>query len=104
MTTWKKLKEWPELYLERIDDSGVARVVLNRPEKRNSLTGTLALAFAEALEIVRGDPELKVVISKGAGTTYSSGLDLNFLREESYRPLRDWDRPGPTIALTEAMR
>jgi enoyl-CoA hydratase/carnithine racemase len=104
MPAWKTLKQWDEIYLERLDDAGVARVVLNRPEKRNSQTAGLALGFAEALEIIRADPELKVVISKGAGPCYSSGLDLNFLREESYRALRDWDRPGPTIALTEALR
>ena len=28
---WRTLKEWPELILERLEDAGVARVVLNRP-------------------------------------------------------------------------
>ena len=37
---WKRLKDWGEVYLERLDDAGVARVVINRPEKRNALTRT----------------------------------------------------------------
>jgi len=81
--TWRTLKEWPELILERIEDAGVARIVLNRPDKRNCWNRALCLAFLEALEIIRADKELKVVITKGAGTVYSSGLDLNFLREVS---------------------
>src|ERR1700732_4453118 len=102
--SWQKLKEWPELILERLAGAGVARIILNRPDKRNCWNRPLCLAFMEALEIIRADKELKVVISKGAGTVYSSGLDLNFLREVSNGPLLDWDRPNLTIAIAEAVR
>ena len=102
--TWRTLKEWPELILERIEDAGVARIVLNRPDKRNCWNRALCLAFLEALEIIRADKEHKVVITKGAGTVYSSGLDLNFLREVSNGPLLDWDRPSLTIQIAEAVR
>ena len=101
---WRTLKDWPELILERLADAGVARIVLNRPDKRNCWNRALCLAFLEALEIVRADKELKVVITKGAGTIYSSGLDLAFLREVSNGPLLDWDRPNLTIQIAEALR
>ena len=39
--TWLKLKEWPELILERIEDASVARIVLNRPDKRNAMSPAL---------------------------------------------------------------
>jgi hypothetical protein len=29
---WRTLKQWPELILEQLADTGVARVVLNRPD------------------------------------------------------------------------
>ena len=102
--TWQTLKEWPELILERLDGAGVARIVLNRPDKRNCWNRPLCLAFIESLEIIRADKELKVVITKGAGTVFSSGLDLNFLREVSNGPLLDWDRPNLTIQIAEAVR
>src|SRR4051812_29683810 len=102
--TWKKLKEWPELILERLDDAGVARIILNRPEKRNCWNRPLCKAFLESLEIVRADKELKVVITKGAGPVFSSGLDLTFLREVSNGPLLDWDRPNLTIQIAEMVR
>jgi enoyl-CoA hydratase/carnithine racemase len=101
---WKNLKTWPELLLERLDDAGVARIVLNRPEKRNCWNRPLCVAFLESLELIRADKELKVVITKGAGAVFSSGLDLNFLREVSNGPLLDWDRPNLTIQIAEAIR
>ena len=102
--TWQKLKEWPELILERLEGAGVARILLNRPDKRNCWNRPLCTAFLESLEIIRADKELKVVITKGAGTVFSSGLDLNFLREVSNGPLLDWDRPNLTIQIAEAVR
>jgi enoyl-CoA hydratase/carnithine racemase len=104
--SWRKLEEWPDVYLERLDDAGVARIVWNKPEKRNSLTREMMDGAFAALDIIRADPELKVVITKGAGPVYSSGLNLNFLRSQShgYNKGRDWDRPGPTIEFTVALR
>src|SRR3984957_21126382 len=102
--SWQRIKEWPELILERLAGAGVARIILNRPDKRNCWNRPLCLAFLESLDIIRADKELKVVITKGAGTVYSSGLDLNFLREVSNGPLLDWDRPNLTIQIDEAGR
>ena len=102
--SWQTLAEWPELILERLAGAGVARIILNRPDKRNCWNRPLCLAFLESLDIIRAGRELKVVITKGAGSVYSSGLDLNFLREVSNGPLLDWDRPNLTIQIAEAVR
>ena len=93
---WKTLKEWPELILERMEESGVARITFNRPEKRNALNAALVAAFFESLEI-------RCVITRGAGINYSSGLDLHFLKDAN-SGLLDWDRPTLTIQLAEALR
>src|ERR1700684_2074495 len=100
---WRTLKQWPELILEQLADAGVARVILNRPDKRNWLNEALVAAWFEALDIVRDDHEIKAVITKGAGICFSSGLDLHFLRKVSEEP-RDWDRPTPTVQRAEALR
>jgi len=102
--TWCALRQWPELVLERIEGAGVARIILNRPDRRNCLNGPLVDAFFKALDIIRADRDLKVVITKGAGAAYSSGLDLNFLRSLGSGPPRDWDQPSPTIRLAETLR
>ena len=101
---WKMLKEWPELVLDRLEDAGVSRITLNRPEKRNSWNRPLCYAFLESLDVIRADKELKIVITRGAGTLYSSGLDLTFLREVSNGPMLDWDRPNLTIQIAEDIR
>lgn len=101
--TWRPWKSWPELILDRLEDAGVARITLNRPEKRNCWNEPMVAAFFESLELIRPDKEIKAVITRGAGTVFSSGLDLNFLRSVS-KDLRDFDRPTPTIQLAEALR
>jgi len=102
--SWRNLRTWPELLLDRLEDAGVARITLNRPDKRNCLNGELVAAWFEALDIIRADKSLKAVITRGAGAAFSSGLDLHFLRAVSAGPPRDWDRPTPTIQLAEALR
>src|SRR6267378_3284315 len=102
--SWQKLEEWPELILERLEGAGVARIILNRPDKRNCWNRPLCLAFLDALDIIRADRELKVVVTRGAGPVYSSGLDLNFLREVSNGPMLDWDRPNLTVQIAEDVR
>lgn len=101
---WIVNKEWPDLILERLEDAGVARITLNRPEKRNALNEALVEAFFESLEIIRADRDIKAVVTRGAGKVYSAGLDLHFLRDVSNDGLLDWDRPTPTIQLAEALR
>ena len=101
---WINIKTWPELILDRLEDAGVARITLNRPEKRNCWNEAMCEAFMQSLEIVRADRQIKAVITRGAGPCFSSGLDLNFLKGVSDGPLLDWDRPTPTIQLAEALR
>jgi enoyl-CoA hydratase/carnithine racemase len=97
--TWTIIKEWPELILDQIKDASVARITLNRPDKRNCWNRPMCLAFLESLDIIRADKNIKAVITRGAGKVFSSGLDLTFLREVSNGPLLDWDRPNLTIQI-----
>ena len=101
---WTPVKMWPELHLERLSDAGVARITLNRPEKKNSLNGEIFAAFFESLEIVRADRDLKILITRGASNTYSSGFFLPFLRATSHEGLADWDRPRTMDRLAEELR
>jgi methylglutaconyl-CoA hydratase len=57
-------------------DAGVARITLNRPEKRNALTPGLIAALGEALAISSHDTKVRVVLIAGAGKDFCAGLDL----------------------------
>ncbi len=61
-----------------IDDPAphVRRITLNRPEKRNALNHALRGGILEALRKADQDPEVRVMIVRGAGTCFSSGYDL----------------------------
>jgi enoyl-CoA hydratase len=54
----------------------VRRITLNRPEKRNALDHALRGAIIRTLQQADADPEIRVMIVRGAGTCFSSGYDL----------------------------
>jgi len=55
----------------------IARITLNRPEKRNALNWPLFADLSAALKEAERDEKVKVIIIKGAGTCFSSGHDLS---------------------------
>lgn len=57
-------------------EAGVARIVLNRPEKRNALNPELIEAVHNALERSARDADVRVVVISGAGGDFCSGADL----------------------------
>jgi len=54
----------------------VRRVTLNRPEKRNALNHALRGGILQALQEADQDPEIRVMIVRGAGKCFSAGYDL----------------------------
>ncbi len=54
----------------------VRRITLNRPEKRNALNHALRGGIVEALREADQDPEVRVMIVRGAGKCFSAGYDL----------------------------
>jgi methylglutaconyl-CoA hydratase len=60
-------------------ESGVARITLNRPEKRNALNASLIAALHESLVRSARDADVKVVVVSGAGSDFCSGADLSGL-------------------------
>jgi enoyl-CoA hydratase len=64
------------LYEKYGADNRLARITLNRPEKMNSLSYDLLQEFRRALEEAEDDPEVRVIVVRGAGRTFSAGYDL----------------------------
>ena len=54
----------------------IGTLTLNRPEKLNAMTPTLIAEMGEALTEVENDPEIKVLIIRGAGRSFCTGYDL----------------------------
>ncbi len=58
---------------------GIARITLNRPEKRNALSPELIEAIKDALARSAQDESVRVVLLSGAGSDFCSGADLSGL-------------------------
>jgi enoyl-CoA hydratase/carnithine racemase len=82
--------------LVNTEDVGAVRhLVLNRPEKRNALNEEAIRSLGAAIEAAAADDSVRVVVVRGEGPMFSSGMDLNDLRSLSKSPanLRDYRRP-----------
>ena len=99
--------------LVEIEDRGAVRhIVLNRPEKRNAFNGDLIQATGQAFEDAAADDSVRVVVVRGNGPMFSSGMDLGDLKSVSQEPenlrefrtpILEWwnlleEMPKPTIA------
>jgi len=57
-------------------NEGIARIVLNRPERLNAFNFAMIDAWVAALERCRTDDAVKVVMVTGAGEAFCSGGDI----------------------------
>jgi|SRR5579884_3426824 len=58
----------------------IARIVLNRPAKRNALGPDLLRELSRALAQTAADPQVRVVAISGAGKDFCAGADLASVR------------------------
>src|SRR3954463_9024550 len=54
----------------------ITQLTLNRPERRNALTVELMAELTTACEAAGADPEQRILILRGAGKGFCTGLDL----------------------------
>jgi enoyl-CoA hydratase len=61
-----------------VDDPAphVRRLTLNRPTKRNALSHALRAALFDGLRAADADPDVRVIVIRGAGSSFSAGYDL----------------------------
>lgn len=61
---------------------GTALVRLNRPERRNALSRRLLDELGSTIRRLDDAPEVRVIVLTGAGTVFSSGVDVVDLRDD----------------------
>ncbi|MGH9942200.1 MAG: enoyl-CoA hydratase/isomerase family protein [Pyrinomonadaceae bacterium] len=64
-------------------ENQIARVTLNRPEKRNALNDAVIGGLKDALRAADADESVRVVVITGAGADFCSGADLSALQKIS---------------------
>ncbi len=71
-----------------VDKKGfVATLILNRPEKGNALSPALLVELCQAMDSVKADREIRVVVITGAGEkAFSAGFDIGNIPTEKMTP------------------
>jgi enoyl-CoA hydratase/carnithine racemase len=103
--------------LAREDQGRVRRLILNRPEKKNALSGELAGALVSALQEASADDSVGAVVLASTGDMWSAGVDINVFLQiadgqappdalvHMGRHLRAFEKPliasvqGPTVGM-----
>ncbi|WP_239456437.1 enoyl-CoA hydratase-related protein [Nocardioides solisilvae] len=67
-------------------ESGVLRMVMDRPAVRNALTAAMVDEMTAQLEALPGRDDVRVVLLAGAGGAFSSGADLS---DQAGQPAQD---------------
>jgi naphthoate synthase len=65
-TVWKSVKTYSDILYEKTE-GGIAKVTINRPEKRNAFRPETIMQMIEAFTDAREDPKIGVVLLTGAG-------------------------------------
>jgi enoyl-CoA hydratase/carnithine racemase len=81
----------------------LARIVLDRPQKRNALSTHMLTELDERLSTVADTSEVRVVIVEGAGTVFCAGADTAEFGALSSETIRGrWTRLGQRVFGTLA--
>jgi len=70
-----------------IDHGHWAELVMNRPERKNAITGPLGRDMTACLQEVDGNHKIQALVLRGEGGAFCSGLDLDAFNAD---PAPDW--------------
>ena len=59
-----------------VDDRGIARITIDRPERMNALNGDASSALIDFLTTRCAEADIRAVIIDGAGGNFSTGADI----------------------------
>jgi methylglutaconyl-CoA hydratase len=97
------------------EENGVYTIALNRPERRNAMTPEMQTELIAAFEAA-GASDCRVVVLRGMGEAFCSGLDLSSLQEMADKSAAEhaadaerisllfrslYELPKPTIAAVQ---
>jgi methylglutaconyl-CoA hydratase len=66
--------------LSEVDEGGIARITLNRPDLHNAMNDRLIAELDEAFRGVSAEASVRAVVLAGNGQSFCAGGDLNWMR------------------------
>ncbi len=70
---------YQEIQLER-GEQGIATLWLNRPEKNNAFNASVISELISALDEIKNDQNIRIVVLRGRGKHFSAGADLGWMK------------------------
>ena len=77
---------YEQIIYEKLTDR-IVRITFNRPERRNALNDQMYNEFQAGLHQADDDPQVRVVIIRGAGPCFGSGHELSSPKGEESPPV-----------------
>lgn len=79
---------YENIIVERKDLAGL--IILNRPQQFNTFNTALADELCRALLELEGDKTVRVVVIRGAGKAFCTGIDISEFHGKTLQQYRDW--------------
>ena len=87
-----KGRDFQDALYDKVNDR-VARITFNRPEKRNAFSDRMFEDAFAGLHQANDDPDVKVVIIRGAGICFGAGHELSSPEGEDSPPIHPSNNP-----------
>lgn len=81
-----------------VDEAGVARLTLARPEVHNALNQTMFAELSAALDLVEADPAVRVLVLSGEGESFCAGGDFRWQQSQRDQPRAQRIKNGRSLA------
>lgn len=65
---------------QELDGNGVLTLTLNRPDVHNAFGDELIAELSDVFERTDDDPQVRAIVLTGAGSSFSAGADMNWMR------------------------
>jgi len=87
---------------------GIATVTLNRPERRNAIDDGMRAEFVATIADLASNPEVRVMILTGAGSSFCAGGDVAAMKGRLAAPsgriaIDGWRRQRRTASMIETL-
>jgi enoyl-CoA hydratase/carnithine racemase len=79
---------YQSVIVERKDQVGI--IILNRPDQFNTFNTALAQELCKALLELEMDKAVRVVVIKGAGKAFCTGIDISEFHGKTIQEYREW--------------
>ncbi|KAF1044217.1 MAG: 4-chlorobenzoyl coenzyme A dehalogenase-1 [Xylophilus sp.] len=75
--------------IEYTTTGAIARIVINRPERKNALANDMRQQLTEAFRTADADDEVRAVVLTGTGDTFCAGADVSKMAPRDVKGARN---------------